>query len=149
MLERRPCWSRTTPTRGWQWEWKGCRSGSCSNRFRALGWSWPRCRWSCLRQKKHVCRQDLQYIYNLCIWIKHFASVFRHQHWASFFGPCLQAFCQAGPQHRWLLGPNGNKRKMLLPRTQRRISSLGIEPGANNLSISNLTKFNFGHNCAI
>ena len=34
-----------------------------------------------------------------------------------------------------------NKRKVSLPRTQRRNASLGIEPGANNLSIINPTLY--------
>ena len=65
-----------------------------------------------------------------------------YQRRAPFFGFCLQVFRQHTSPHRLdYLARLGNERKVCFARTQRRIASLGIEPEASNLSITNLTLY--------
>ena len=48
----------------------------------------------------------------------------------------MQVFCQARPPKRVYFLTLENKRKVFFPRRQRRIASLRIEPGVNNISIT-------------
>ena len=58
-------------------------------------------------------------------------------------GICLQVLHQAGPPPLDdCLVAMGNKRKVSFQTTQRRIISLGIEPGVSNFSITNPDSIN-------